>query len=574
MKDAYRDLERWRNSFKAKESILKEHFGSSIEPSAFYRDLFPEGSLQPQGGDSDGLGCAIYRFQPDIADYKRQMDFLEAWKNGELTEELTEEEALLWQDWGEVKKVKERLSQKRYQSLKNKWDKGFGAGVYHKSGEPYLLTHEDKHTGKRVATVWDRRIHDDFQEFGNALGKRFAMMAPISYFGKKANTKNARYLFAIVLDIDAVTADTLRRMIWHIDNDPPRKSAGLPYFLSPTYIVNSGHGVHLYYFLDEPVPMYKYVIDPIKKLKERLAELYWKVGSIVKDHIDPQGTVQQYRVVGSFTKLGKGYLTSAYRVSGKRYSLEELVKAGGDNGDVIKPCIKLPLEEYRPRGTSGHDLEYWKQENPEWYKRVILKQSDKSKNFKDKLCTGFYPTMKIRITKDIHVGCRYNRCCLLFANARQGGYTYDECLEYLMSMLDPDAFDSFNRGVSEDEWLREDEVLKAGQFYSDPSKWNYWRLDVIKTKCDIELPRAKRNGRKQPKHMEYLNMGMDMGFFEKNTHFDSDTAYEAGRKGTKEQIVREYLQEHPNARKCDIVRETGLSKPTVYKYWNIIKNGS
>ena len=36
---------------------------------------------------------------------------------------------------------------------------------------------------------------------------------------------------------------------------------------------------------------------------------------------------------------------------------------------------------------------------------------------------------------------------------------------------------------------------------------------------------------------------------------------------TKEHIVREYLELHPNATKTDVVRNTGLSYDTVRKYW-------
>ena len=35
--------------------------------------------------------------------------------------------------------------------------------------------------------------------------------------------------------------------------------------------------------------------------------------------------------------------------------------------------------------------------------------------------------------------------------------------------------------------------------------------------------------------------------------------------GTKEQIVKEYREKNPTARKSDCIRDTGLSKMTVYK---------
>ncbi|CEP45624.1 Uncharacterised protein [[Clostridium] sordellii] len=40
------------------------------------------------------------------------------------------------------------------------------------------------------------------------------------------------------------------------------------------------------------------------------------------------------------------------------------------------------------------------------------------------------------------------------------------------------------------------------------------------------------------------------------------------KKSTKEHIVKEYREKNPEAKKCDCIRETGLSKSTVYKWWD------
>jgi hypothetical protein len=34
-------------------------------------------------------------------------------------------------------------------------------------------------------------------------------------------------------------------------------------------------------------------------------------------------------------------------------------------------------------------------------------------------------------------------------------------------------------------------------------------------------------------------------------------------------IVYQWRQDHPTGRKVDCIRETGLTKPTVYKWWDI-----
>ena len=45
----------------------------------------------------------------------------------------------------------------------------------------------------------------------------------------------------------------------------------------------------------------------------------------------------------------------------------------------------------------------------------------------------------------------------------------------------------------------------------------------------------------------------------------------AGRPNA-EQTVREWQESHPAGKKADCIRETGLSKPTVYKWWKSMEN--
>lgn len=40
-------------------------------------------------------------------------------------------------------------------------------------------------------------------------------------------------------------------------------------------------------------------------------------------------------------------------------------------------------------------------------------------------------------------------------------------------------------------------------------------------------------------------------------------------KRSAEQIVKEWRESHPDGKKADCIRDTGLSKPTVYKWWSV-----
>lgn len=61
-----------------------------------------------------------------------------------------------------------------------------------------------------------------------------------------------------------------------------------------------------------------------------------------------------------------------------------------------------------------------------------------------------------------------------------------------------------------------------------------------------------------------------MNFVRDEINGNKDWRNKEGRpKGSSKQrlIVEEWQQKHPDGRKADCIRETGLSKPTVYRWW-------
>ena len=90
-------------------------------------------------------------------------------------------------------------------------------------------------------------ITDELDELRELQDTDFTIMSPISYFGLRRCGKNARYLYALVFDLDGVGMPQLRDTLHQMNKDI------LP---QATFVVNSGTGLHLYYVLKEPVPMY------------------------------------------------------------------------------------------------------------------------------------------------------------------------------------------------------------------------------------------------------------------------------------------------------------------------------
>ena len=138
--------------------------------------------------------------------------------------------------------------------------KGNGIAVTVPKGEV------DKATGIALQIEGDGKakrctITDELDELRELQDTDFTIMSPISYFGRRRCGKNARYLYALVFDLDGVGMPQLRDTLHQMNKDI------LP---QATFVVNSGTGLHLYYVLKDPVPMYPHNQKCLKELKYAL----------------------------------------------------------------------------------------------------------------------------------------------------------------------------------------------------------------------------------------------------------------------------------------------------------------
>ena len=113
------------------------------------------------------------------------------------------------------------------------------------------------------------------------------------------------------------------------------------------------------------------------------------------------------------------------------------------------------------------------------------------------------------------------------------------------------------RTYNHENELTQSDVDSAMECYSK-DYYNFTIAD-IEILTDIRIERNKRNGRKQEQHMAVMRAIQDV--------VNPDWREGNGRP-SKQQLVLEWQQQHPTGRKADCIRETGLSKPTVLKWWN------
>ncbi len=143
-------------------------------------------------------------------------------------------------------------------------------------------------------------------------GRRDAYVYPALYYKNYAKENLMHLLPCIYIDLDYVKAADLR-LLCQQDF----------YGFRPTYLVNSGNGVHLVYLLAEAVNTYDWAKGLLKRLHSALLQAF----ASRKFKADTgTGISHAYRIVGSQTKLGKS--CKAYQV-GEKVSIEALADSLG-----------------------------------------------------------------------------------------------------------------------------------------------------------------------------------------------------------------------------------------------------
>ena len=126
-----------------------------------------------------------------------------------------------------------------------------------------------------------------------------------------------------------------------------------------------------------------------------------------------------------------------------------------------------------------------------------------------------------------------------------------------------DAIDliPFLNGLNEEEPFTEEDIKSALECYDE--RYNTFPLKDIEKLTDIRIERNKRNYQKQSDHLEEARAIRDIRQKRNGTNWDDNN----GRKPKKD-IVQKWQLENPEGTKYQCVKDTGLSKNTVKKWWN------
>lgn len=379
---------------------------------------------------------------------------------------------------------------------------------------------------KKEGTI-KRILTDELSELDDALGDKFSVLAPVSYYGKNRNGHNASELYAFTVDLDGVELRQLGNLLHQFGNKI------LP---MPTYIVNSGTGMHLYYVFNEPVPLYPHMQRKLKDVKYALIRRCWNLYTSTIDKPQMQGIMQGFRMVGCRSKLGIKYPVVAYKL-GDKWDLSELLRY-------------LPDEVFIPRTDYQSDLPLKdaREMYPEWYERRIINKQPRGRWH---IKRDLYDWWLRQIRTGAQVGHRYFCIMCLAIYARKCDIDEDELRSdalALIPLLDTDKDNLFTK----------DDVIKALEAYNE--SYCTFPIKDIANLTQIKIPKNKRNGRKRADHIKLMNFVRD------EINNNKDWRNKDGRP-SKQQLVAEWQQQHPEGRKADCHRDTGIDPKTIRKWW-------
>ena len=371
------------------------------------------------------------------------------------------------------------------------------------------------------------------------------LLGACTYFNEfvsKATTKEVR---GLIIDMDNVYAGVL---LSALQKDWNTEEEELP---KPTYIVNSGTGLHLYFVFDEPIPYYRCNRFDMDNLYRRLA--VQQTTARIYYHKQVQWFGQDFRMAGSLNKYN--WRNETFRV-GERWNIDKLAVAVGLKNVHFVRYGEKRTKKPQPRVKS-------------------LNRPMKRTGWR---CNrGFYNYTLNRCRNETKEGTRYMSFCALTVIAWKCNVPIDELERDLYSLIP-----IYNEGAKRQ--MKESEVKHALKMYNEKAMLT--QRERLEDWIGWEYKPIQRNGRTRKEHLqaEYWRDNetgrRKVNVCRQNRELALLDMRENGEiegrpkgSGTAKNIVIAWKIRHPNGRKADCVRDTGLSKPTVYKWWKTDEAG-
>lgn len=390
---------------------------------------------------------------------------------------------------------------------------------------------------------------DTFEETLEELQKAdFAILNGITYFGRKNLQEHASKMYAMIFDVDGVTDKTLNAFL--------SGATRAEVYPVPNYVVLSGHGIHLYYVFEEPVPLFPNIKLQLKELKYALTEKMWNAYTSTEKKKQFQGINQGFRVIGGQTKKDAPETeVTAYRLNRHPFSLKQLNR-------YVEP--KFQIDETKLFRESKLTLPQARKKYPEWYEKVVLnkdrtpKKWDIAGKVNGDNPFALYDWWVRQIEAGAAFHHRYFNIMCLAIYAVKCDVPEEKLRE------DAAALIPFLNSINPAEPFTQEDVDCALECYD--LRYCTFPIKDIEKLSGIAIAKNKRNGRRQAVHL----MGA-RAIQEINDRVNGTDWRSGNGRHTAEQKVKDWRAEHPEGKKAACIRETGLDKKTVYKWWNVVE---
>lgn len=432
----------------------------------------------------------------------------------------------------------------------------FPVGSFENKGN----TSENKPNGILIhgtnGTMHKRLVFDDLKELIEvAKSGDDCFISPIGYIGRTSKKVNARKLYALAFDIDYLRL---------YEGDEHRYFCGVHKFLDRLFEVDwiyslvkpnllalssDGH-LHLYYVFETPMNCYSENLEQLQKIKNEMTETMWRWEFIdIYEHpTQYESVVQNFRIVGSTNNKHGNKIHGFFYHKEKYKSVEDLFE------QIKKRRIQMHNEE--------ENYKYvFKLYEPKT-KPQILSSNIKMKPTQ-KTCWKIKPDLYEWYFKFLYknksiVGSRYWRCFVLSSIAYKCRIPKEELISDLKILMD-----KLNENTFDESPFTWDDVKASLKGYSP--EYCKVSIDFVNKKCECPTI-VKRNRKKDPQelHLKKARFSRDLNCEMKGIKWDDNN----GRKPKKD-IVKQWRANNPTGTKYRCQKETGISKPTILKWWDI-----
>lgn len=451
------------------------------------------------------------------------------------------------------------------------------------------VRHQDG-TGSSDQNTHRLVLKDDWQSKDWLQSRYFALMAPITYVGKSTANKNARYLYAFTIDLDGVGMEQLQMLFKGFRRTFPQELLkGLPIIPTPNIIVNSGHGMHLYYIMRYPLALYEWNAKLLQQISRSLYHLAWypankkngEPGTSTEEEIHCLGIYHMFRMPETMTKplrinkqtgetYGTGVPIQAWKLRSEHYTLSDFARYYAYNDQLRKTFTPKVLAELERGGRMLDPNRLTLEQARKKYGEEWYQNRDKPKGrfvTNRRLYDWWLKKLRDPYNNGVKVGHRYFCIMALASFAKKCDVPRKELQADAESLLD--ILDGMSN--EPDNHFKMSDINVALKAYDKESSVR-WSPRMIQHWTDIQMKETKRNRRKQSIHLAGARAIQKINDPDEEWRKGNGRKHETVENSKIAAIIQEWREQHPDSHnKSECARELGLTRPTVRKWWNEIE---